>query len=83
MTSIAIPLRHQRLHRSELAVPAKSERFFDKAARGNADVIFIDLEDAVAPSHKVLERNLAIAALNNLDWRNKTMVVRVNCLDTE
>lgn len=83
MTSIAIPPRRQRLHRSELAVPATSERFFEKAVRGDADVIFIDLEDAVAPSHKVPARKLAIAALNDLDWGNKTMVVRVNGLDTE
>ena len=66
MTSITIPPRRQRLHRSELAVPATSERFFEKAARGDADVIFIDLEDAVALSHKVPARKLAIAALNDL-----------------
>jgi crotonobetainyl-CoA:carnitine CoA-transferase CaiB-like acyl-CoA transferase len=44
-----------RLQRSELAVPATSERFFEKAARGPADSIFLDLEDAVAQSDVVLE----------------------------
>ncbi|MDB5872054.1 MAG: malyl-CoA lyase [Ramlibacter sp.] len=83
MTSIAIPPRRFRLQRSELAVPATSEHFFEKAARGGADVIFLDLEDAVAPSHKARGRELAIAALNDLDWGDKTMAVRVNGLDTE
>ena len=83
MSSINIPIRRFRVHRSELAVPATSEHFFEKAARGEADVIFLDLEDAVAPSHKVQGRKLAIAALNDVDWGTKTMVVRVNGLDTE
>lgn len=83
MTSITIPPRRFRLHRSELAVPATSEHFFEKAARSQADVIFIDLEDAVAPSHKDRARKLAISALNDVDWGAKTMAVRVNGLDTE
>ena len=44
------PLRNPRLQRSELAVPATSPRFFAKAAASAADVIFLDLEDAVAPA---------------------------------
>jgi malyl-CoA/(S)-citramalyl-CoA lyase len=83
MSSINIPARRFRVHRSELAVPATSEHFFEKAARGHADVIFLDLEDAVAPSHKAHGRTAAIAALNDIDWGSKTMVVRVNGLDTE
>ena len=71
-----------RLQRSELAVPATSEHFFEKAARGDADVIFLDIEDAVAPRVKVKGRENAIAALNEIDWGTKTMVVRVNALDT-
>jgi malyl-CoA/(S)-citramalyl-CoA lyase len=83
MSSISIPPRRFRLHRSELAVPATSEHFFEKAARGDADVIFLDLEDAVAPSQKTRGRGLAIAALNHMDWGTKTLAVRVNGLDTE
>lgn len=83
MTSLVISPRRFRLHRSELAVPATSERFFEKAARGEADVVFIDLEDAVAPSQKVRARKLAVSALNEVDWGAKTMAVRVNGLDTE
>jgi malyl-CoA/(S)-citramalyl-CoA lyase len=74
--------RRFRLQRSELAVPATSPHFFQKAARGDADVIFLDLEDAVAPEQKVTARGNAIAALNEVDWGQKTVAVRVNGLDT-
>lgn len=74
--------RPLRLHRSELAVPATSERFFAKAARGPADVVFLDLEDAVAPELKNEARAAAIAALNRIDWGRRTMAVRVNSLGT-
>ena len=77
-----IPLRNPRLHRSELAVPATSPRFFAKAAASAADVIFLALEDAVAPAKKVEARAQAIAALNDIDWGTKTLAVRVNGLDT-
>lgn len=76
------PLRAVRLHRSELAVPATSPKFFEKAASSRADVVFLDLEDAVAPGKKDVARAQAIAALNEIDWGNKTMAVRVNGLDT-
>src|SRR4051812_49157736 len=71
-----------RLQRSELAVPATSERFFAKAAQGPADAIFLDLEDAVAPALKDQARGAAIAALNGIDWGRRTMSVRVNSLGT-
>jgi malyl-CoA/(S)-citramalyl-CoA lyase len=71
-----------RLHRSELAVPATSPHFFEKAARGDADVIFLDLEDAVAPGVKAQARAAAIDALNRVDWGTKTMAVRINSLDS-
>ncbi len=71
-----------RLHRSELAVPAIQPRFFDKAAASAADVVFLDLEDAVAPDDKEQARKNAIGALNDIDWRDKTMAVRINGLDT-
>jgi len=71
-----------RLNRSEQAVPGSNARFLEKAAAGNADVVFLDLEDAVAPSDKVQARKNIIAALNDLDWSGKTVSVRINGLDT-
>ncbi len=74
--------RDARLQRSELAVPATSEKFFEKAARGPADSLFIDLEDAVAPSRRIEARANAVRALHEIDWGNKTVSVRVNGLAT-
>jgi len=70
------------VQRSELAVPATSGKFFAKAAQSPADVIFLDLEDAIAPSRKEEARDAAIRALNEVDWGTKTMAVRVNGADT-
>ncbi|MEG3619967.1 CoA ester lyase [Magnetovibrio sp. PR-2] len=71
-----------RLNRSELAVPGSSTRFLEKAAGGTADAVFLDLEDAVAPSDKPQARKNIIEALNDLDWGDKTVSVRINGLDT-
>ncbi|MCW8862142.1 MAG: CoA ester lyase [Rhodospirillales bacterium] len=71
-----------RLNRSEQAVPGSNTRFLEKAAQGNADVVFLDLEDAVAPDEKPQARKNIIAALNDLDWTGKTVSVRINGLDT-
>jgi malyl-CoA/(S)-citramalyl-CoA lyase len=71
-----------RLNRSELAVPGSNPVLFEKAAASAADVVFLDLEDAVAPDDKVQARKNIIEALNDIDWGSKTMSVRINGLDT-
>jgi malyl-CoA/(S)-citramalyl-CoA lyase len=71
-----------RLNRTELAVPASNPRFIEKAAKSNADIIFLDLEDSVAPPDKEQARKNAIEALNDLDWGGRTLSVRINGLDT-
>jgi len=71
-----------RLNRSELAVPGSRPELFEKAAKGHADVIFLDLEDAVAPSDKPQARKNVIEAINDIDWGSKTLSVRINGLDT-
>jgi malyl-CoA/(S)-citramalyl-CoA lyase len=77
-----IPVRTQRLNRSTLAVPGTQPKFFGKAAAGAADVVFFDLEDSVPPDLKAQARKDVIAALNDLDFRNKSVSVRINGLDT-
>ncbi len=79
------PTRVRRLHRSELAVPGSNIGFIDRAAESAADVVFLDLEDAVAPADKDQARKNVIAALNDIDWAGtgKTVSVRINGLDTE
>jgi malyl-CoA/(S)-citramalyl-CoA lyase len=71
-----------RLHRSELAVPGSNPGLFEKAARSAADIVFLDLEDAVAPDDKERARSNIIQALNDLDWGAITMMLRINGLDT-
>lgn len=83
MSATIIQPATPRRQRSQLAVPASNPRFIEKAAQSAADVIFLDLEDAVAPSEKVTARANAIAALNDIDWGDKTLQVRINGLDTE
>ena len=72
-----------RLNRSELAVPGSSPQMFEKAAQSPADVIFLDLEDAVAPDQKAGARKNVIQAINEIDWGAKTLSVRINGLDTQ
>ena len=71
-----------RLNRCELAVPGSSVKLFEKAAKSAADVIFLDLEDAVAPDDKPQARKNIVQALRDIDWGRKTMSVRINGLDT-
>jgi len=72
-----------RLRRSELATPASSVKMIQKAAASAADLVFLDLEDAVAPAQKVAARANVIQALNELDWGTTLRAVRVNGTDTE
>jgi len=73
-----------RLQRSELAVPGSQPGMFRKALESEADYIFLDLEDAVAPADKAQARLNIIAALHEHDWREhgKTIAVRINGIDT-
>ena len=73
-----------RLQRSTLAVPGSSPGMFRKALESEADVVFLDLEDAVAPGDKEQARRNVIQGLLDLDWRGhgKTVSVRINGIDT-
>src|SRR5215218_1884233 len=71
-----------RPRRSCLAVPGSSVKMLDKAQGLNADQVFLDLEDAVAPLAKPGARKNIVAALNEGDWGSKARVVRVNDLTT-
>jgi malyl-CoA/(S)-citramalyl-CoA lyase len=71
-----------RLHRSELAVPASNMRMIEKATQAGADLVFLDLEDSVAVSDKEQARKNVIHALNNFDWSKCAVSVRINGLDS-
>lgn len=75
LTAAGRPIRRRR---SELSTPATSHKMMAKAAAGDADLVFLDLEDAVAPNVKDVARRQASEALNTLDWGDKTRAVRIN-----
>src|SRR3954468_22921321 len=69
--------------RSCLSVPASSEKMLGKAPGLPADMVFMDLEDAVAPLEKESARAKAVDAVKNQDWGEKILCVRVNAWDTK
>ena len=82
MSFYSVEQSKPRLHRSELAVPGSKPDMFEKAAKSKADVVFLDCEDAVAPDEKVKARQNIIEGLKSIDWGKKTVMVRINGLDT-
>src|ERR671911_1092223 len=68
--------------RSLLAVPANNPRMVEKALASDADAVFLDLEDAVAPEYKAAARGDVVSALKELDWQGRPRLYRANALDT-
>ncbi len=54
----------------------------EKALASDADAVFLDLEDAVAPDEKPSARKEVIGAVAELDWRGRPTLYRANALDT-
>ncbi|MAY86670.1 MAG: CoA ester lyase [Pseudooceanicola sp.] len=71
-----------RLNRCQLFGPGSNTKLPPKMAASDADVINLDLEDAVAPDDKEQARKLVIEAIGDIDWGQKTLSVRINGLDT-
>lgn len=76
------PTPPARPNRCQLFGPASNTKLPPKMATSAADVINIDLEDSVSPDDKPKARKLAIEAIGDIDWGNKTLSVRINGLDT-
>ena len=72
-----------RRRRSALYLPASNQRAIAKARELPADVIILDLEDAVAPDAKADARAQAVAAVAEGGFGTRELVVRINGLDTE
>ena len=49
----------------------------------NADMVFLDLEDAVAPKEKEASRSKIVTAIKTLDWGDKVLCVRINDWSTK
>ena len=75
--------RPRRARRCQLSVPGSSEKMMTKAAGLEVDHVFLDLEDAVAPNAKAAARGMVVDALNNLDWKPKTVCFRINDVETK
>ena len=73
----------KRPRRCQLSVPGSSEKMMTKAAGLEIDHVFLDLEDAVAPNAKPAARGMVVDAINSLDWRPRTVCVRINDVETE
>jgi citrate lyase subunit beta / citryl-CoA lyase len=54
----------------------------EKALASAADVVLLDLEDAVAPDEKAGARGKIVRALRELDWHDRPTLFRANALDT-
>ena len=67
-----------RISRSILSIPASNPRMIDKGLASDADIAFLDLEDAVAPNMKSEARAQAIETLIHAEWRGKPRAVRLN-----
>ncbi|MBL8571705.1 MAG: CoA ester lyase [Phreatobacter sp.] len=68
--------------RSFLFVPAGSTRMLEKSVASAADVVILDLEDAVQQSAKAEARALLVAHLKERDRKSPKVAVRINGLRT-
>lgn len=68
--------------RSVLYMPGANTRALEKARSLDADVLILDLEDAVALSQKVQARQHILDALAEGGYGHRELVVRVNGFDT-
>jgi citrate lyase beta subunit len=71
-----------RAERSVLATPGSNPRMIAKALTSDADVVMVDLEDAVTPDEKAAARATVAEALREGDWRGRPRTFRMNALDT-
>jgi citrate lyase subunit beta / citryl-CoA lyase len=68
--------------RSLLFIPGHSVRMMAKAPGSGADVVILDLEDAVHPDSKAVSRRFVAEALANRGAARPAHYVRVNALDS-
>src|SRR5690606_2014676 len=71
-----------RPRRSVLYVPGSNARALEKAKTLAADVLILDLEDAVAPDVKETARDQVMAAVKGGAYGLRELVIRINGLNT-
>ena len=77
MTSINRP------RRSALYLPASNAKAIAKARTLPADIVILDLEDAVAPEMKAQAREAAVAAVREGGFGSREVAIRANAIDSE
>ncbi len=77
------PAAPGRPNRCQLFGPGSNPKLFPKMAASAADVVNLDLEDAVAPGEKENARGLLAEALATGDYGNRMRIIRINGLSTE
>jgi citrate lyase subunit beta/citryl-CoA lyase len=68
--------------RSALYLPASNAKAIAKARTLPADIVILDLEDAVAPEIKEEARAAAVAAVQEGGWGRREVAIRANGIDT-
>ncbi len=82
MSFTIAPEAVSRPNRSQLFIPGSRADLFEKGAKSQADILNLDLEDAVSPDQKEKARKNIIDGLRDVDFGNKIVSVRINGLDT-
>ena len=72
-----------RPRRSALYLPASNAKAVAKSRTVAADVVILDLEDAVAPELKAEARAAAVAAVREGGFGTREVAIRANGIDTE
>jgi citrate lyase subunit beta/citryl-CoA lyase len=72
-----------RPRRSALFLPASNPKAIAKARTLPADIVILDLEDAVAPEMKEAAREAAVTAIREGGFGTRELAIRANGLDTE
>jgi citrate lyase subunit beta/citryl-CoA lyase len=77
-----MPVQHEPISaRSWLFAPGDSEKKMTKAMEGSADIVLIDLEDAVAPENKVATRGMVRDFIKANPQQRERLWVRINPFD--
>lgn len=83
MATLQTSKRAQKLCRSVIFTPADRPKAMWKAVKSlNADVVVLDLEDAVSPDLKIQARQNVVEFLAMGPFPRCSVVVRVNCPKT-
>ncbi|HID71459.1 MAG TPA: citrate lyase acyl carrier protein, partial [Thermoplasmata archaeon] len=77
-TSVA---KKEKLRRSRIYIPGNRPRMLQKGPLFGADAVILDLEDSVPPEEKDAARLLVKKAIENLDFGETEIMVRINPLD--